>query len=338
MEEMKFLGRGYFEIDMNDVRLLPITVARLRNLAQKRMVTSGPGDDARYMPTQNELDTIGDMLEYAVNHGQVIDFGYWPNEMIKTASGHGGKLYTNGAIAHPFSTPYVIMHLWDDLNHPMNDLHRKRSCIYLVNPLPHGKEVYIDFEAMEFECFNIAGGECLGIGDRITFHAELSAQSHVPTCSVIPFAYRFPEMMNSEKFKSMMTQGITVLEASLSNVVDPVMCALAILNTRGVKTETIHPSPALAKARAKTGKPIIPPYRQVDSSGYVTAILARKSGARSESQGGTHASPIPHVRMGHVRHYKSGERSIIRDTLVNATDDMRETFKSNRSHYVVKPE
>jgi len=121
----------------------------------------------------------------------------------------------------------------------------------------------------------------------------------------------------------------------MGNVVDPVMTALAILNTKGIVNETIRASDKLNSARRKAGKSIIPPYRKVNSSGYVTALLARQE-RKGEGKGGTHASPITHIRMGHLRNYKSGEVSFVRDTIVNASEEARLNFKSTRSHYIVK--
>ena len=69
---------------------------------------------------------------------------------------------------------------------------------------------------------------------------------------------------------------------------------------------------------------------------YVTAIQAR--GARrdtSESLGGHHRSPIPHIRMGHPREYASGKSIFIADTLVNVPPELRQGFKGRRSHYRV---
>jgi hypothetical protein len=41
--------------------------------------------------------------------------------------------------------------------------------------------------------------------------------------------------------------------------------------------------------------------------------------------------------MGHPRHYATGRSIWIADTLVNATEEQRRSFKSNRSHYAVRP-
>ena len=75
--------------------------------------------------------------------------------------------------------------------------------------------------------------------------------------------------------------------------------------------ETIAANPKLNEARARRNKPPMPPYRQVDSASYVTAVMQRIEHVKKPATG-THASPIMHVRQGHCRHYQTGEKSFIR--------------------------
>jgi hypothetical protein len=340
MEYAKYLSDSHFEIDPKFVSTYDLTPAKLREVALHHRVTSGPGVDIRYMPSEREVESVGNMLYHAVTHGQVIDFGYWPNAFIKQSSKHGGTLYNSGALAHPFSTPYCLLHQWDDVNHPMHEMikrNRPMTSAYLVNPFPNsGTGLCCDFEVVDLDAVKVGSLELLGIGDRATYYANESISGERAQCAVIPFALRFPETIQNEVFKQAMGEDVTILEASLANVLDPVVTALAILGTRGITSETIKPSEKLLAARKKTGKPPIPSYRKVDSSTYVTAIMSRKEHHSHGPGDGTRASPKAHVRIGHWRHYKDGEMSFIKDTLVAATDDMRQLFKSSRSHYVVK--
>lgn len=338
---MEYNGNGEFTLGLEDFDTFNLTPERIRELALARKVSSGPGLDSEYMPTTNELDTISDMLYSAVSKGQLIDFGYWPNDMIKATSKRGGKLYVESALAHPFSSPYVIMHSWDDAANPIPKqwLASKQNngpyvSAYLVNPYL-SDDVCCDFEAMELEGIVVQGDRCLGVGDRINLDANESKACDGYAVNVVPFILRFPSMLNDPNIKAALNRFSDPLRAAAANVLDPIMTALSILATKGVRSETVNASPKLAKARTKHGKPAIPPYRKVDSRAYVTAILSRQEHV-SRSQGGTHASPITHMRIGHWRHYKSGEKSFIHDTLVNATEEMRKAFVSHRTHYVVK--
>jgi hypothetical protein len=48
-----------------------------------------------------------------------------------------------------------------------------------------------------------------------------------------------------------------------------------------------------------------------------TTVEVKPRAAVSESAGGTHASPKPHIRRGHVRRYKSGKVVAIKSSIVN---------------------
>lgn len=332
------------EISLDDVGYFQLTVARVRDIVQNDMVVSGPGVDTRYMPTSREVETILDMAKYAVNHGQLIDFGHWPNDMIMDCGHRAGGLYADGALGHPFSTPYIILHSWEDakLAPHLRGADRISTCAYLVNPFPDRndpKNLCIDFEAMCFEGMILFGERCMGIGDRAVLDGKESRESRTYACNVVPFAARWPSLLGRDDFQKMATNRNNdgIYTAAAGNVMDPVMTALLLLNTRGVEHTVVSAPERLNKARVKSGKPIIPAYRKVNSSNYVTAILNRVNRVRGPGTG-THASPVMHVRSGHWRTYQSGERSFIRDTLVNATPEQRERFVMGRSHYTFKPD
>jgi hypothetical protein len=330
------LGNDQLGFEAGNSSQLLLTPERVRDIAQRRATTSGPGLDRSYMPTSQELEHLGDMLELAIGRGQLIDFGHWPNDMIRHASQRAGRMYTEGALAHPFRTPYVFMHSWDDEKNPRPELRVKATNAYLINPFPDsGDGICIDFEAVELEGFDVPKyGNFLGVGNRISFNANESMRDKCANLHVIPFAMRFYSVRKDPPFDQM-DWSARVMDLAASNVLEPLMVALSILNTRGVESQTVTVKDKLNNARVKRGKPIIPPYRRVDSSGYVTAIQSRHE-RNKKTPTGSHASPIPHMRIGHWRHYQTGEKSFVRDTLVNATDDMREAFVSHRSHYTVK--
>lgn len=338
---MKYRGEGAFEVAMESFETLQLTPERIRDLGLNHKVTSGPGLDIEYMPTWKEVTNIGEMVYEAVTKGQVLAFGYWPNDMIRSVAKRSGLLYTQSALAHPFRSPYIILHSWDDVKSPWHDrlISAKKGLAtnaYLVNPFAQSSDgICIDFEALEFEGITVDGKPHLSIGDRVLFHAEESMKHKGYVVEVVPFMRRF-DHETDPRFVEAMKSIKDVDSAAAANVLDPVMVALAILNTKNVRSETITAPDKLAKARARSGKPVIPPYRKIHSEPYVTAIMSRQERTARIDHGGTHASPAPHIRRGHIRHYSSGERTFIADTLVNSTEQMRKTFKSNRSHYDIK--
>lgn len=273
-------------------------------------------------PTQREVETVSDMAYNAITAGRFIDFGYWPHDVIKFCGNRGGPLYYEGAMPMPFQEPWMFMHLWN--------LHENRApspAVYLVHTLDE-----VEFEVVEFEAMTIHGRRMLTIADRaiLLHHNEISRSGNKYHCSVAPSCWRweYPEL-NGDAGPE---------KAAASNVLDPVMTALLMLSTTGVVREIV-PAPAkLNKHRVAKGKPPIPSYQRVASEEYSTAILARgQRRAKGEALGGHHASPVAHIRMGHFRSYESGKRSFIRDTLVNVTEEARAQFKSQRTHYTMKP-
>jgi hypothetical protein len=82
-----------------------------------------------------------------------------------------------------------------------------------------------------------------------------------------------------------------------------------MLATKGTKLRVEEPSRKLQAKRAAHNKPRLPRVTYVDAEHYYQAM-------RNSETKGTHASPVPHLRRGHIRHWK--ERQIwIRDMLVN---------------------
>jgi len=174
---MRFTNNdGEVEVKPDDYAPLSLTPSRLRDIAMRHGVTSGPGVDRSYMPTQNELGVVARSLAHAINHGQMIDFGHWPNGMIKKAAVRGGDLYSAGALSHPFGSPYVILHSWSDEMNPR--MTGTETCAYLVNPFRNEK-LPDDFEAMEITGLSIGGIDCVSVNDRVTFEFDHEKKSAI---------------------------------------------------------------------------------------------------------------------------------------------------------------
>src|SRR3954463_16255571 len=168
---MRISADGNVVMDMDlkyeDIGMFRITPERIREASREHRISSGPGQDERWMPSSDELSNLTEMVDHAVNRGQIIDFGYWPNEMIQVSAHRGGRLYNSGALGHPFSTPYIFLHTWDDKNNPDMDAKvakmqglvtsRPESAAYLVNPQPVQGELCISFEVLAFDGITIRG-------------------------------------------------------------------------------------------------------------------------------------------------------------------------------------
>lgn len=280
-----------------------------------------PPDVMRLAPSQREVEAMAESAEAAVRAGRLIDFGDWTNDVIKHGGQRGGPLYSRGAIGHPFALPWVFRHTWEH-----------STAAYLVNPLDRDKLAGGDCECVELQPMKVAGNHMLMIADRMMLTPDPGDTTVKYHCSAIPSVWRYlPDVDEAGG-----NNGLSPAQAAAGNVLDPLMTALLILSTRGIARETVTVPDKLQKARAKNGKPPIPPYDRVFSAPYVTAIQARRARGRAEPKGGTHASPVPHLRMGHPRTYASGVQVFVRDALVNMSDDARRAWITGRSHYAVK--
>lgn len=327
------------EMDMNQVHMVTMTPAKIRECVFRNGVVSGPGIYEQAMPSSSELDTINAMCNEAISDGRFIDFGFWPNDLIKDSSKRGGPLYSQSALGHPFNSPWMFMHTWSD---PESGLakrfgdHGPYYSAYLVNPLLRDKpnSLGCDVEIMSLESMSIHGKFMLAVGDRALMSPLPNEDRYA--CSVVPMMWRFP--VSESLTQSMLDARFTNMEhLATANVLDPLMTALLILNTRGIRSQTVTAATKLNTARIKRGRQPIPPYRTIDSTDYVTALLARQERSKGHaSSDGHHASPVPHIRRGHWRHYQSGERTFINDTLVKVEPALREQFRSQRSHYQMK--
>lgn len=281
----------------------------------------------RIAPSQDDVERYADRADGAIRSGRLIDFGDWTNDVIKHGGDRGGPMYTKGVLGHPFRDDWMFMHAWDEDDGPM-------ISVYLVTPLEPDKPAG-DCEAVELAPMIIDREKVLAIGDRLILEPALNTgeidyrRYH---CACIPAIWNYLPGAQAHN------GGRPPENAAAGNVLDPLMTALLILSTRGIDRVTVAASDKLQKARRKNGKPPIPPYDRVHSAPYITAITAKLTRRpKGVGRGGTHASPIPHVRMGHERVYPNGKVSLVRDALVNFNDEARRAWlKGNRSHYVVK--
>jgi hypothetical protein len=275
-----------------------------------------PYEARQFSATDFEVAFVNEAANDAVASGRVMDFGDFPNQLMKDTSKRSGPLYVQGYLPMPFSLPWVLTHTWEEA-----------TAWYVIIPLEDGL-LGADFEVSELDCLSYQGRKLLVIGDRAMLDCaqwdEATVWSKYP-CRVCPSPWRFLPGIAEDP-----------LGTAAGNVLDPVMTAITILATNGVTRETIHAPDKLQKARVKSGKKPIPPHERVLSEPYVTAIMQRRvPSLRGADKGGTHSSPVAHLRRGHLRTYKTGQKTLIRDTLINVSADVRASFKLTRSHYVI---
>ncbi len=303
-----------------------MTLAHARELVYREAIcglhtggANGPGSDQA--PTSDEVTSIKDNATAAFTSGRVLDFGNISDVVIRSTAPRAAEVYMVGALPHPFSEPYVLAHKWEE-----------GLSLYLVQT-DAPSDPCGSFEAVEFYPMVVRNVQILGIGDRVLFsHVSRVGDGLKWNALPIPNPLRFDPMF-ARFIESNDPNG-----SAIQNCIDPIMALLMIFHTDGLSHQRIEVKPSLNRARSLKGKFPIGGHTAIRTEAYVTAIRAR--GERGESRTpavGTHASPIAHIRRGHFRQLPSGRRTFVRDTIVNASPDSREAFRSRRSHYEVKP-
>jgi len=96
----------------------------------------------------------------------------------------------------------------------------------------------------------------------------------------------------------------------LGGLADTIASFSLLLNAKNVPHRIEEPPAKVNAKRERNNKPLLTRVTYIDGARYTTA-------AYNTSRGNTHASPVPHLRRGHIRHL--GERVVwVRDCVVNA--------------------
>jgi hypothetical protein len=111
----------------------------------------------------------------------------------------------------------------------------------------------------------------------------------------------------------------------VGSLIDGVVGLSMILSTKNIPVRVEEVSEKLNKKRVASGKQPLVRVTHVDSSRYHAAI-------KNTREKGTHASPVPHMRRGHLRTYADGHQIWIKDMLVNAKSHSE---LGARDHYEV---
>jgi hypothetical protein len=291
------------------------TVEQVRDacLESRIIAMNMPGLESNWI-TNSEIEHAASLAQDAVRGSRMFECGHLPNEIIKMCGKRGGLMYTAGLLGHPFIKPWLLYHTWEE-----------GTAVYVIDLHEPEQPAGGTTEITEFIPMIVDGMKILIMGDRVVFCSTESDETryggYAKQCSWrIGFAKLTGQVPGS----------------AMNNCLDPFVTALLLLHTDGVPVDRISPPEKLQKARLKAGKPSLPSRLRIDSGTYVTVLGARKQRLRA-SLGGTHASPIPHRRLGHWRHFKNGRPRIrIPDALVNVKDETRTAFM--RSHYNVKRE
>lgn len=255
-----------------------------------------------------------------IRTAQVFDFGDVEDVKLREEAKRGGKLWNEGFLRMPFrSCIFWYEHRADPeiVTNPL--LLRQRYCTVAVE-VPSDLAgimrkaewrdpivLIADFlRAEEFRggnkvAYMLASACVLGCSDK----------HHLWHGRLIESLARDPTTEQAARFVGSMADGVVGLSM--------------VLATKGVPMRHDDPSPQLNAKRERSGKPPMTRVTFVNTHAYYEAV-------KNTAAKGTHASPVPHLRRGHIRTYKDGHRVWIKDMLVNAKSYAE---LGNRDHYEV---
>lgn len=285
----------------------------------------------------NQLDrfltSLSDMAIEATKAGTLFDLGYMPNAVLSSEAHRAAPLIAHGHIGHPYRAPYLLFHTWSDAN--LNEGGKTVGSVYFIDPADcHEREPRFPpgtFLAAEFQCTKILGEPWLVLCDAAAAAVVMRDGKTAYHGSFKRSAIReaLPPELN-------LSDGDVVC-----NLFDPITACLLLLATDGVAVERIAAPDKLNKHRAKANKPLIPPHWRVLTGPYVTALSQRGRRSEQTSGDGHHASPVPHLRRGHIRHLHArhgGGTTWVRDALVMIKDGQEMHQQIGRSFYQFRRE
>jgi hypothetical protein len=281
-------GRSLPSAIVGDAMPTGMTAEQLRSCALDGTIGSVIPEDA-VTATYSDPEAIqgaSTRLRTAVLAGRVFDLGKPPVNLDECERAR--KLYCDRRIGHPFQKPYVIR-AGDD----------NEAVIILVVPSPGTMPQ--NFTLHEFVPTMIDGVRAVVINDTFRIWVENGLMKSATSAG--------PCIPNLDP------------EVRTAAFLWLFMLSLLLLAADGVEVERVEPDVKLQRARARSGKPALPAFYRIHGGDYITALSGKRKGGDAKSgTGGTHASPIPHLRRAHQRVLPDGRTVWVRDALVNLRD------------------
>jgi hypothetical protein len=240
-----------------------------------------------------DVDFIRNLINDVVASGRMIDFGFIPNEIMKTESVRSRTMYESGELPHPYDT-WLGVSQWEG-----------GYCGYLVSPHPAQQDSTLVIELYGVSLPDM--GDAVLVYDVVSIRVEGLGRTMVQPASMdIP-----PHM------QAAMSGSIEKHERSRgSNSLDPLVTMLKFLSDANIPITHTDAPVALNKHRAKKGRFAIPPHTVVHTKDYVSSWRQHaKTG--HHALGGHHASPVAHWRRAHLRHLPSGKVVAVKSSKIN---------------------
>lgn len=238
---------------------------------------------------EQDAIVLRNMLKRCVAEGRMIDFGYVPNEVLKTESIRARDVFEAGELQHPYEEWLGIM-AWEG---GMNG--------YLISPNP-----YRPHETIVVEMYGVVVPNMI---DVIFIHDFVSIEVVGPGKTLVnPTELLAPEYNEEE-----------VLGRRAANMLDPLVTMLRFLADATLPVTDVPAPDKLNRRRIAQGKTPIPAHTVVATRDYVTAFH-QNAHDKGHDRGGHHASPVAHWRRAHHRTLSDGKVIPVRSAKVNWRD------------------
>lgn len=226
-----------------------------------------------------------------IQHAHHFDFGNVEAERFRSEGRRAATLMEQGHLSIPFSS--VVF--WYNVE-VEGYTHRVATLVTRVKDVKHDWFLIADFYKSDAQT-----------------HTMLDPDHQFKHSYVLEAAGWFKADPDEKKWMGIMMDTMVdlenrpALEQQAASLADGVSVLSLILNTKGVPRRVEEPTAKLQQIRQQGGKLPLPTVTHIDVRYY------RKADKNSQ---GTHASPVPHLRRGHIR--RLHDREIwINDTLVN---------------------
>jgi hypothetical protein len=296
--------------------------------ADSRPPPSEFAEFVRRLSPDSDLAQDAESRINSISTAQVFDFGRVPEEVLKEQAIRSGPLMHEGFVRPPYE--YVLYwYTLTDIEYPIEG-QTSIDYVTLVFQKDAGAEPKDNvYRVVDF--VRAPPGFADSVNARQDRDLPKVPRGHsvfalLAIGDIMPLE---PDRWNGTLSWQSGTQHLTEEQKSRSvgALADGVAGLSMLLCTDNIG---LRHEPAPRKLNAKRAKSGRPPYPGVTYVNVGQYLRARENTAR----GGTHASPVPHLRRGHRRTYANGKTIWIRDTLVNCRS-LDEAAK--REKYKVQP-
>lgn len=270
---------GPLVLRTNDARI----ASRQWALALNNMASTRTGSKNEYWRT----------MAATIQHAQHFDFGNVEADRFRSEGARAALLVQSGHLSIPFSAVIYWYNVEID-----NDMYRVAT---LASKIKEGEKEWLliaDFYRSDAK-----------------IHAMLDPKNQFKYSYVLEAAGCFVSRGDGSVWSGNIVDSLAdpedmvAMRRQASSLADGVSVLSLILNTKGIPKNEVVPAAKIQQKREKNGRLPLPTVTHIDTRFY------RRADANVGQ--GHHASPVPHLRRGHIRNLHNGSTIWIKDTLVN---------------------